>query len=523
MKRLIGLIMICWVMSAMGAGITWHDVDTVLNRLDREIVVRDRYLTAKRRAIDSLKLDLKESADVKRKVATYERLGRNYTAYNNDSALFFFTEGRTMAAKSGLDSMAMAIDLRRISLMPLAGFYDVSRDMFEAIDTAALSPRMKALYYDTGRQMFNYIAAYFPEYPEVYREAMDRSNAMQVNLLANLPAGSPGYLLNLGEHLFQEREYARARSILSDLLERIPDTDNLYARAAYLMAAIARARGNNDEYLYYLGRSAIADIRGGTLEVSSLQELGKRMFELNNVGRAHDYLRVAHRNAVECGAILRVLESSRSMPLIETAHTIELNHSRRWLMVILIVMGVLLVVMVALLFDLRRKMVRLSQMKESLRSANRVKEIYISQFLSLCSIYMDKLNQFCKLAQRKISTGKVDDLYKLTKSGKFVDEQSSEFYEVFDSAFLHIYPTFISDVNNLLRPDSRIELREGEQLNTDLRILAFMRLGIEESTRIAQILNYSVYTIYTYRNKLKNRAVNRDTFEDDIMKIGAIE
>lgn len=59
-------------------------------------------------------------------------------------------------------------------------------------------------------------------------------------------------------------------------------------------------------------------------------------------------------------------------------------------------------------------------------------------------------------------------------------------------------------------------------MNTDLRILAFTRLGIDESTRIAQVLNYSVYTIYTYRNKLKNRAINRDTFAEDIMKIGAL-
>lgn len=109
----------------------------------------------------------------------------------------------------------------------------------------------------------------------------------------------------------------------------------------------------------------------------------------------------------------------------------------------------------------------------------------------------------------------------MTKSGKFVEENSREFYQIFDNAFLHIYPDFVDKVNALLRPDERIELRDGEQLNTDLRILAFMRLGIDESPKIAQVLNYSVHTIYTYRNKLKNRAVNRDTFESEVMRIGA--
>ena len=90
---------------------------------------------------------------------------------------------------------------------------------------------------------------------------------------------------------------------------------------------------------------------------------------------------------------------------------------------------------------------------------------------------------------------------------------------MFDDAFLHIYPNFVRDVNKLLRPEEQIVMREGEKLNTDLRIIAFMRLGIEESARIAQMLNYSVYTIYTYRNKLKNRALSRDSSEDSVMKI----
>lgn len=107
----------------------------------------------------------------------------------------------------------------------------------------------------------------------------------------------------------------------------------------------------------------------------------------------------------------------------------------------------------------------------------------------------------------------------MTRSGKFVEEQSREFYDVFDNAFLHIYPDFVERVNALLRSDAQIELQAGELLNTDLRILAFMRLGIEESARIAQILNYSLNTIYAYRNRLKARAINRDTFEADIMTI----
>ena len=167
-------------------------------------------------------------------------------------------------------------------------------------------------------------------------------------------------------------------------------------------------------------------------------------------------------------------------------------------------------------------MTRLSLLQERLQHANNLKEVYISQFLSLCSIYMDKLNQFSNIVNRKLSAGKVDDIYKITQSGKFIEELSKDFYNIFDDAFLNLYPTFIANVNSLLMPDQQITLQPNEKMNTDLRILALMRLGIEDSSRIAQMLNYSVNTIYTYRNKLKNKAVNREKFEENIMKIQSI-
>ena len=185
-------------------------------------------------------------------------------------------------------------------------------------------------------------------------------------------------------------------------------------------------------------------------------------------------------------------------------------------------MAVLLIGLAVTLHILHRKNRQMNRMAMKLSEANGTKDVYISQFLNLCSIYMDKLTQFNKIVNRKLTTGKVDDLLKLTKQGKFIEEQSKEFYDVFDDAFLHLYPNFVSEINKLLRPEEKIELREGEKLNTDLRIIAFMRLGIEESTRIAQMLNYSVYTIYTYRNKLRNRAISRDTFENDIMNIKSV-
>ena len=121
------------------------------------------------------------------------------------------------------------------------------------------------------------------------------------------------------------------------------------------------------------------------------------------------------------------------------------------------------------------------------------------------------------------SAGQVDDLLNIIKSGKMIDEQRKKFDDIFDDAFLAIYPTFINDVNALLAPEKRVVTPAKNVLTTELRVLAFTRLGVDDTAQVARFLGVTLNTVYTYRNKLRNKAIRRDTFDADVMKIGIIE
>ena len=450
------------------------------------------------------------------------KLADSYNSFNIDSALYYYSSGYDRASNLSLDSIATVFKMRRSTVYPIVGFIRDAEEAYQSIDTAGMSRGIREEYYDAGRQMFSYISSFYINYPEVHDYYSRLALESQLALLGVLPQESPKYKLNLGEYFYHRQEFTKAKVVLEELLGEIDEKDNTYARAAHILSDISKARGNNDEYLYYLTLSAIADVKSATLEVNSLQELGRVLFEMGDVERAHRYLLVALESAVSCHAAMRMIQTAEAMPLIEEAHKAELDRER---VNIYIAMGIMVLLVIALILTIlyiRREMRHMADLQRRLEGANQIKDVYLSQFLSLCSIYMDKLNQLCKIVNRKISAGKVDDLYKMTKSAKFIEGQSAEFYEVFDDAFLHIYPTFVDSVNALMRDDEKIILAEGEKLNTDLRILAFMRLGIEDAGRIAQVLNYSVNTIYTYRNRLKNKAVNRDDFERDLMKISSI-
>lgn len=492
--------------------ITKAEADKALIRLDDSLKHSERYISQREARINSLKARISKTDPA---AAQYGAIGQAYISFNNDSALMYLSK----AIKASKDSTEMLpYKLRRISLLPLAGFTEVAEAEFNAIKPAGLPDSLKILYFQCGKQMYDYISSFFSSYEDYSKSMQIKASALQDSLISMLNPSGLEYKYNMAEHYYFRHDMLRAQAYFTELFLD-PKAKEYRARAAHHLSQIAAQQEDESAYIFYLAESALADVTTATLEVVSLQQLGTLMYQQGDVTRAYEYLSQALANAVACGAQLRMIETSRSLPYIEQAYSAELDARQRTIYIILGVIIALMLGLVGVLLLLHRRIVMMRKLQHNLRDANTAKEVYISQFLTLCSIYMDKLNQFCKIATRKISSGKVDDLYRLTKSGKFVEEQSKEFYEVFDNAFLHIYPNFVSEVNKLLKPDTQVTLADGELLNTDLRILAFMRLGIEESARIAQVLNYSLNTIYTYRNRMKSRAINRETFEKDVMKI----
>ncbi len=520
-RLLISLLLLCMgIATVSGVSITKKDVENSLDMLDKEIAKRSDYIHSRETRIDSIRQRLAEPIPDQRQLDLTMQLGDLYSSFNNDSALIAYTRGLDKAREIGDSVNVFRFRVKRATILPLSGFVMEANKEFESIDTSGLSHDDLVFYYTSARQMYSYITSFFINYPESRNRWNSKASAYRDSLLSVLDPKSLTYDLNYSEELIANDDFKRAKVVLLELLDHISPNSNLYARACHLLAIIAREKGNTDEETYYLALSAMADIKGAVREVMSLQELGVIMSENNDIDRAYDYLSVALTNAVECNATMRIVQSSEALPFIQKAHSDQVQAWRHRIYMVIGCIIIILIVLVVALLALRNQMRKQNQLKVKLQSANRVKEIYISQFFRLCSIYIDKLNQFCKIANRKITSGQVDDLYKITKSGKLVEEQSEEFYRLFDDAFLHIYPTFVEDVNALLK--EKIILKEGELLNNDFRILAFMRLGLEDTNQVALILNYSVNTIYAYRNKLRNRAFDRDNFEQNIMAIGAI-
>ncbi len=161
---------------------------------------------------------------------------------------------------------------------------------------------------------------------------------------------------------------------------------------------------------------------------------------------------------------------------------------------------------------------RLILLNKQLSQTNESREQYVSLFMDLCAAYIEKLNRFPTVLKLKVK--QLSDISSV--ADRYIRPSEAETKEIFfnfDSAFLRLYPDFINQFNSLLQEDKHIQPKKGELLNTDLRIYALVRMGITDSSKIAALLFLSPQTIFNHRTQVRNRAINRDSFEKDILSI----
>lgn len=493
-----------------------------LKKLDKEIKQKHVYDNAKMAHIDSLKLIAFSSEEIKEnRFNAFFNLGKEYETFKSDSALFYFNKALYIAQSMNDSIKITRSRLGRVESFAILGYFKEGISEINNIKENGIPHAVKLEWLDTNRQLYAYMTTYAYGNEELYNHYSKLHNEYRNLQIEILEPNSPEYKLFLAEHYASNNEIAKAKLLFSELIDEIPSNNNIYARAAHNMSTIKKNEKQEDVAAYYMALAAISDIKCSVKETLAIQDLAIYLYNKGDISRAYKYISSSLADAVFCNARLRSAEVTKISPLIDGAYKEKLNNQRITLIITNTLIGILFIGLIIIIIFMIRQIKKVKIARQQLKEANSIKEEYIGHFLDICSIYMDRLDNFSKIVTRKITAGQVEELLKMAKTSKFTEGQHQQFYDNFDATFLHIYPSFIDDFNNLLLPEERILIKEPGHLNTELRIFAFLRMGVEDSNKIASFLNYSVNTIYAYRNRIKNKAKNRDTFEQDVMKIGS--
>ena len=281
--------------------------------------------------------------------------------------------------------------------------------------------------------------------------------------------------------------------------------------------------------------SAISDITCPLKENLSMQELAMLLYQSQkpDLERANRYINYSMEDAMFYNNRLRMLEIAKKFPPIVNTYQNKWIEKNKVLvrsvyfisfLSILLVFAMLYIFRQFKLLGKQRAIVtemnmQLKNLNSELLKTNRTREEYVSLFIELCAAYIDKLNKYQDLVKRKVKAKQIDDLLKMSNNSKMTDSDARQFFVNFDTAFLTLYPNFVNEFNLLLREDESIIPGKGEIMNTELRIFALIRLGIKDSSRIATLLFYSPQTIYNYRTAVKNKAKNREEFEEQVRNL----
>jgi hypothetical protein len=283
-------------------------------------------------------------------------------------------------------------------------------------------------------------------------------------------------------------------------------------------------------------QSAIADIKSSTKETVALFTLAEQLYKNGNIKDAYNFIQLAKADADYYGARQRKIQIGAILPLVAAE---ELNHSEKEkqtiLMYLLAITGLASLVILFLVMIYKQlgklkhkekiiedKNIQLKDINYKLVEDAHIKEEYIGQFFKIISGYILKLEKLKMSVDTKLSIKKYDDI-RLIINNINIKKEREILYHSFDHIFLKIFPNFISVFNSLFEEKDQIWPQEHEVLNTDLRIFALIRMGINDNETIAKILEYSVNTIYVYKMRIKAKSINPDQFEQRIMDIKAVD
>ena len=527
-----------------------ESLDSLLNVLDKTIKEADTYVQIKENKLHELKKKARKTPPF-----SVERYNLNndiyleYKAYSSDSALHYLNENMLLARQLNDKERELKIQLELSYLLSSIGMYMEAADILNLIDRQTLPSSLLGYYYTCYEHVYFEAGAAQPRYKMFASRYAKLSHAYRDSMQVTLDPSSATYLWLRETQLREAGKYDEALEFSDRRLAEASFGTPQYALVAYQRFRLFESMGKKDEHLYYLVLSAISDVRSAIKEQSSLMVLAQELNSKGDLKRAYDYINFSWEISQFYKTRLRSWMNITPLSMINGNYQDIIKQQNRELLIYITCVALLALLLVIALIYIYRQMKALSIAKKGLQEVNErlfslneeleevnchlrstnlelsesnlIKEAYIARFFKLCSVYVDRLQAYRKLVNKKLQRGQVAELLKMTHlSNDIVTVEVQELYANFDSAFLHLFPNFVESLNALLLPEEQIVLKPDELLNTELRIFALIRLGIKDSSQIAELLHYSVNTIYNYRSRVKTKArVSRDDFEDLVAKI----
>lgn len=548
MKRLLTIILLLLPIVLCAQQV---DIESRYKQIDEAIAESPRYV-AQREAKITAARNAYEQTNGQQKYEESYRLYELYRPFVSDSAIYFLRQCITLAEELGdYNSSVRCRSLLAIRCSN-TGLYDEALNILDSINLGSgLDKLVLGTYYEAYNNVYGELS-YYTRLDDMRQLYQRKEQHYKQLMFEYLPATSESCFLRREQAAQAEGKLKEAMAINDEWMKTVEPGSHPYALVALYRYIEYKLQGDTTQMMYWLTESVLADIRNAAMDQGSMWELANELMLSDDVDRASRYISYTSDCANRYGSRQRNWQIAPLLTHIANEYKSQSERTTSQLWGTLIVISILALLLLGALFFVHRRNTQLhaarndlktsndelasanrllatqkdelsqlnsqlSTLNSQLSESNRVKEEYIGRFMSLCSQYIDKLDNYRKMVNKKMKNKELDELFHISKSTELKEKELEELYENFDTVFLHLFPNFIDDFNALLQPEMQIHPKEENRLTTDIRIFALIRLGFEDSSKIAEFLHYSVNTIYNYRARIKNGALgNREQFENKV-------
>ena len=542
MRLLIILIAICF--SAFRAQ---ADNKSLYQQLDSVIAHRAEYYALKDKELQDMKLGATYITDAEEKLRLYEKLVHGYTPFIYDSAMVYVQKGTHLAQQTNHSDYYNKFQMLKARLYVLRGFYIEAKQCLEQLNIPPSDTNQNYLYNCAQCALYFNLNAYCEnsEFSEHYKKLF---NEYINKALCYYPKRDAQYYYLKGVQLYYSNGSLHDISTyLKKTMSLSKPNSDVYGMSAYILSKAYRNNKQLELQERYLLLSAMSDVMTSTNESMSLQDLALLLYKNNDVDKAQEYISLSLKDANMTNNHLRRVNLFNNFNVLLSAYTDKLEQQAVWHKSALACITVLLGVVVFIMVYVKRKNRLLKQNEQKLKAlteqlycinsqqkkdnkalANTNTELentiakrenMANAYINLCYQYIERLDNLRKLVIRKIKANQQQELLSMLSSSKHTVEANQNFFLQFDKIFLSLYPSFITELNTLLVPEAQIQLKDENEFTPPVRVAALIRLGITESAKIAGILSYSPQTIYNYRSALKNNAIDKNRFEENLQKL----
>lgn len=563
MHKLLYMTIICTVayIGLVSCGHKPSKSEPYLSSLDSTLDKAQEYEIQKKRDALDLTHKYQRAENPIDKYFFASQLADEYTVFHTDSAMKYINICLELADQTGSRSWKVTNLIRKSDLLTGTGLLQNAEETMLSIDTTGLSRDEMIQYYGNMIFLYSHLGAYRGGDSNMYY-TMEKS--YKDSIMKIISTGHPEYLWYRGRYILGND--IRDTTLIPALVAKIEISDQNRrqdAKEAYILGKLYEEAGDSLNALKYIALAAKIDIKINNAEIASMEELANILYNAGDVNRAYRYINYSINKSISYPNRVRALSEMRVLDKISKSYQERIrkqNHQTEVALIIACLLALILLVAAAWIVrqnsrlrnrnehlakataELERNNIELSDAKkhietsnnelnrlnedlkrknEELNEANYVKEEYIGSVFTICSNYIKSMETFRRTIYAKVKNKQYADIIRATEGNDTTKQELKKLFNSFDTVFLHIYPDFVADFNTLLQDDQRVNPKEGELLNTELRIYALVRLGISDSVKIAEFLHCSPQTVYNYRYNMRNRAkVDKKDFAERVHTLG---